>query len=771
MCLFICRAPRISIRVQKPRCLLHAHSAGVEIHRSPEDYVNPDGSAPDADVLASAPASSGGDASAPSTALAQLCLSPTSQSVLQDKVFVRDLVINAILGVNPWERIDRQDIRLNLTVFSGPERQRQAAASFPGGGASARAAKARDSVSRPHNYRTIVRSITDYVEASSYKTVESLATSIARVAILQNNVERIRVQVEKPSAIMFAKSAGVEIERDRAFFRAEAEAHEAAQKLSSAIEPISLDSASAPAANGARYTAEDGWHSAAIALGANLGDRIGNIQRAIKLLNESPDCKVVDTSLLYETPPMYVADQPYFLNGACRVVTRLAPHDLLQLTQSIENAIGRDKSNVPEKGPRTVDLDILFYDRLEMKDAPRLIIPHPLLQEREFVLRPLADILPGFEHPAASRTCSQLLSILQNSPDYDGNHGIRKVTFIPPPRRSSAEAGAQPANAWVWGEQTHVMGILNATPDSFSDGGDHLAADAALKAALAMVQQGADILDIGGMSTAPNAVEITAEEEIARVVPLIRGMRDAGIVVPISIDTFRSEVAEAALAAGANIINDVSGGERDTRILETAARWGVPYICMHMRGDSKSMTKLATYKDDDVLQGVKVELETRVERALRAGVPRWNIIADPGIGFAKDQRGNVGLLRELRRLTAAPNASGPATGQSNAASRVASALNSPRLLPHPDQHQGGDLSAPHASLAGLPLLVGPSRKRFLGTITGKSEPKERVYATAAACTAAVAGGADILRVHDVPEMVDVVKTADAIFREAQEKRE
>jgi dihydroneopterin aldolase / 2-amino-4-hydroxy-6-hydroxymethyldihydropteridine diphosphokinase / dihydropteroate synthase len=750
--------------------------------RAPEDFVDAEGKAVKPADFSHTPSTSAGGQS---SALEKLRLSPASKSAQNDKVFVRDLIINTIVGVNPWERFDKQNIKLNLTVYSGAERLRHAAAAFPSTGAQAHAPKAQDIVSRPHNYRTIVRSISDYVEASSYKTVESLATSIARVAVQQNKVERIKVRVEKPSAIMFAASAGVEIERDRAFF--EQEAREIEQERwrgasnGSSLPPVEALSLGAPNASqrpANELRESDGWHLAAVALGSNLGDRIRNIERAVRMLNASDTCKVIDTSFLYETPPMYVKDQPYFLNGACRIATKLSPHELLSFTQSIETAIGRDKTGVPEKGPRLVDLDIIFYDRIELNDGPKLSIPHPLMKEREFVLRPLADVLPNYEHPSASRTVSQLLSILQNSPDYDGGQGIRRVAFVPAPRTSPTQE--LPPNSitpsWAWGERTRVMGIINTTPDSFSDGGDNLNATNGLKSAVHMVDQGADILDIGGMSTAPNTKEISEKEEISRVVPVIQAIRSAGITLPISIDTLRGKVAQAALEAGANIINDVSGGERDPSILTVAAVWAVPFICMHMRGDSQSMTKMTTYTGGDVIGGIRKELEQRVDQALRAGVRRWNIVLDPGIGFAKDQGGNLQILRDLSTLTAtasltlngtrSPREMLSARASHSNLSQLASASlqGSPYLQPRPDIDGSADLCTPNSSLGGFPLLVGPSRKKFLGSITGKSDPKERVYGTAAACTAAVAGGADILRVHDVKEMVDVVKTSDAIFR-------
>lgn len=762
VCIFVLHAPKVTLNVEKPRSLLHAASAGVQIVRTPADYTLSDGRPVPAheDVV---------------QRIDELRLSPSSQLALEDKVIVRDLIINTIVGVNPWEREDKQNVKLNLVVYSGLSRAKEACNSTAG---------LVDVVNKQHNYRTIVRSISEYVAASSYKTVESLATSIARVAVLQNKVEKIRVSVDKPSAIMFASSAGVEVERTREFFEQEALQEEQqlravtpsgnATSATQSSHPLPASAVSHPpsGASSSPSTSEQGWHVAAIALGSNVGNRAANIEAAVQALSEAKDCKLVDTSFLYETAPMYVLDQPKFLNAACRIATKLSPHDLLSLTQSIEVRLGRDKTGVPDKGPRSVDLDILLYDHLEIDDAPRLVVPHPGIKEREFVLEPLKDILPDYEHPTYSRTMSQLLIMLQKSPDYEPS-GIRKVLPVPSPSTRSTDPNSD-TKTWTWGSKTFIMGIINATPDSFSDGGDNLVANDAVRSAKAMAEQGADVIDVGGMSTAPNAVEVDAQEEATRVVSVIKAIRAAGVSTPISVDTFRASVAEAALSAGADMVNDVSGGERDPAILEVAKRWKCPYILMHMRGDSKTMNGLSTYEGGDVVAGVRAELEVRLDRALRAGVRRWNIVLDPGIGFAKDSAGNLSLLRDLSRLTLAESVTKSTKGRGVAYSGAATpALDrsafesiSPATQGVSAAQGGPDsITRPCCSLVSFPTLIGVSRKKFLGHITGKQDPKERVYATAAACTAAIAAGADILRVHDVEQIRDVAITSDAIYRQ------
>lgn len=275
--------------------------------------------------------------------------------------------------------------------------------------------------------------------------------------------------------------------------------------------------------------------------------------------------------------------------------------------------------------------------------------------------------------------------------------------------------------------RTHVMSILNVTPDSFSDGGNNVPSDnEALQATIAAhIAAGATIIDVGGQSSRPNAPDITAEEEIARVLPAIHAIKSVpgGDTVVISIDTYRAAVAEAAVEAGAHVVNDISAGLLDPEMLPTVAKLGCFYIMMHMRGTPATMTSAENCSyPDGVVGTVASELLKRVETALAAGIRRWRIILDPGIGFAKTQDQNLELLRNL-----------------------------------------GQLREAHY-LRGIPWLVGTSRKGFIGKITGVKEPSERSWGTAATVTAAVRGGADIVRVHDVEEMAKVVKMADAIFR-------
>lgn len=268
---------------------------------------------------------------------------------------------------------------------------------------------------------------------------------------------------------------------------------------------------------------------------------------------------------------------------------------------------------------------------------------------------------------------------------------------------------------FAWGKRTYIMGVLNVTPDSFSDGGEFDNVENALLQAMKMIEAGADIIDIGGQSSRPGAQEISLEAELSRVIPVITAIRQQSSI-PISLDTTRAIVAAQGIAAGADLINDISGGTFDRLLLPTVAKLAVPIILMHLRGNPQTMQSLTHY--DDLVKEIKEFLQNRVKEALQWGIARENIIIDPGIGFAKTGRQNLELLRELGQFQ--------------------------------------DL--------GLPILIGLSRKRFIGEITGKDDPKERVFGTAAACAIAIAKGSDILRVHDVAAIVDVRKVVDAIER-------
>ena len=269
-----------------------------------------------------------------------------------------------------------------------------------------------------------------------------------------------------------------------------------------------------------------------------------------------------------------------------------------------------------------------------------------------------------------------------------------------------------------WGQRTYLMGVLNVTPDSFSDGGEFNTTNAALAQAQALVAGGADMIDVGGQSTRPGAEQITLTEELDRVLPVLQVLRKE-ISVPISVDTTRAFVAKAAVEAGADLVNDVSGGTFDPEMLPTVASICVPIVLMHNRGNPQTMLKLIDYQD--LMGEISSFLAGQIAKATGAGIDPGKIIIDPGIGFAKNYDQNIEIFRRLPEL---------------------------RKL-------------------NCPILVGASRKSFIGRILNQPDPKARVWGTAAACCAAIFNGADLLRVHDVKEMRDVSLVADALLRSPQ----
>ena len=262
------------------------------------------------------------------------------------------------------------------------------------------------------------------------------------------------------------------------------------------------------------------------------------------------------------------------------------------------------------------------------------------------------------------------------------------------------------------GRRAHIMGIVNVTPDSFSDGGALSGADDAVERALELESQGADIIDVGGESTRPGAKAVGAKEECARVIPVIKALSKK-IRVPVSIDTSKSEVAERALDCGASVINDITGFRQDRRGAGLAKRYKAAVVLMHMKGNPRTMQKAPRYKD--LIGEITGVLRKSVEIAKGAGIGDDRIVIDPGIGFGKTAGHNLEILRRLREFKS----------------------------------------------LGYPILVGPSRKSFIGKITG-ADIADRVFGTAAASAVAVTNGANIVRVHDVREIRQALQITEAV---------
>ncbi|NLG96171.1 MAG: dihydropteroate synthase [Chloroflexi bacterium] len=448
-------------------------------------------------------------------------------------------------------------------------------------------------------------------------------------------------------------------------------------------------------------------HTVYIALGSNLGKRAANLRAA--LAGFAPALKVCRASPVYETEPWGFVDQPSFLNQVIEAETQLPPEKVLAFLKNLEVELGRQPTF--RNGPRLIDLDLLFYDDWVFQ-SEALAVPHPRLAERAFVLVPLADLAPDLIHPQLNRPVRELLAGVDRS-------GVKAVQ----------------GRMLPFGVRTFVMGIINVTPDSFSGEGILQSGDpveTAVEQARRFIEAGADILDVGGESTRPGAQLVDQAQELNRVVPVIDALRSAFKQqypeVLISVDTYKAGVAEAALQAGADWVNDVWGLRADPRMGEVVARANAPVILMHNRSKPASAElqerlggRYVGVEYEDLIGDIQRELLQSVELAHRAGITDENIILDPGIGFGKTVEQNLELLDRLDAFTA----------------------------------------------LGYPLLLGVSRKSFIG-YTLNLPPDQRLEGTAAATALGIDRGADIIRVHDVAFMARVARMTDAIVRRGRQ---
>jgi dihydropteroate synthase/2-amino-4-hydroxy-6-hydroxymethyldihydropteridine diphosphokinase len=450
-----------------------------------------------------------------------------------------------------------------------------------------------------------------------------------------------------------------------------------------------------------------------LALGTNLGDRRANLIRALRAL-AGRGLTVTALSRVYETEPAYVTDQPRFLNMVVRAETALEPLAVLDMLKTLEADLGRTAS--VRYGPRLIDLDLLLAGD-QVVDHERLALPHPRLHERAFVLVPLAEIAASVVIPGRG-TVGEALAALGEVRDQIWLAGEQ----LPAAWQTAPELVR---DAFTWGARTYVMGILNVTPDSFSGDGLSGAPDAVARAvhqAEAMAAAGAHVLDVGGESTRPGGQPVLLEAELARVIPVVQAIA-ARVPLPLSIDTYKAEVARQALAAGATIVNDVWGFKMDPGMAGVArdAAWS---ILMHNRSRPRDAAQEARLGGryvgvayDDLLADISLELSESVALARAAGIPDARLILDPGIGFGKTVAQNLELVDRLGEL---------------------------RSL-------------------GFPLLAGPSRKSFIGYTLGLPA-EERLEGTAAVVAVCIARGADLVRVHDVAALVRVARMTDAVVR-------
>ncbi|KAL8426162.1 hypothetical protein Efla_006238 [Eimeria flavescens] len=566
-----------------------------------------------------------------------------------------------------------------------------------------------------------------------------------------------------------------------------------------------------------------------VALGSNFGgsQRIRILEAALSSIRR--EVGPIDAcSCLYESLPGYDVDPrgkaehdmylPLHLNAVVRVRMQTGdPQALLELLHKIEAEYGRDRSHQGRRLHRTVDLDLLLVQEAEGEllkvNSEKLILPHPRLAQRNFVLFPLCDISPDLVHPVANLKLRDLLRLnlkkreealrclssldaaaesresgwKLNTPTYtlDGNLAVPRRCFAPNDRQlwtlQPAEFAVGDTLRWVEEverrhefdrrksvvsnpQQEHslellralkeslknetrnrprLMGILNVTPDSFSDGCRYTAnADVAAERARQMMREGAAIIDVGGEATNPFVKDtVSVETETQRVVPVIHEIRKkVGSDVVISVDTRRLPVAEAAISSGADMINDVTAGESDADLLAFVVAKNLPFVLMHSRGTPATMNDLAKY--DDVVEDVARYLSERVSHLMQLGLARWRLVVDPGLGFAKTAEQNFELLNRLKHLQ--------------------------ERLP-----------------TGIPLLIGHSRKRFIGSAIGEGQTtagkassnatdemeKRDIAGLAVTCWSAASCCVDFLRIHNVEQTALVLRVMQHLTGPKTEERE
>jgi len=422
-----------------------------------------------------------------------------------------------------------------------------------------------------------------------------------------------------------------------------------------------------------------------IALGANVGAPPQALSIMCHRLARTHNVVLERTSALYVSKPATRPLDAVYANAVARVRTSLPPAQLLHECKRIEVEMGRDLG-APRHAPREADLDVLLYGPHVTVDTPTLQLPHAAMMERDFVLRPLLEVLHDDD---ATAWRASLTSALVRAPRLITGQLCTFGTHAFDPIAGPAQ----------------LLGVINVTPDSFSDGGLHFEPERAAERAAALARDGGvAFFDVGGESTRPHAMSVAADDELRRVVPAIEAIAKRCPEARISVDTSKAVVAEAALRAGATCVNDVTAGMADGALLSVVARSPLAsVVLMHSRGGPATMDALAVYPPGGELDAVVAELLPRVDAAMQAGIPRWRIAVDPGLGFAKKSEHSLALLGCANELRA-------------------------RL--------GG----------GVGVVVGASRKRFVRTAMSKGDDVD--VASAAAAAVAAASGADFIRAHE-----------------------
>mgnify|MGYP004705895371 FL=1 len=656
----------------------------------------------------------------------ELVLKNDNHADINDELHFKNLSLDAIIGIFTFERFKRQPIKLDIDIETKFNRKLDT-----------------------YNLETIGNEITKYLQNSNFKTVEALVLNVNKLVFkLLPNTINCDVKVLKTDIIEYA-DVGVST------FKTNKDIANIGTEIIKFNEnDVTIDEFSLPKMGTIDGNFKDGkFHEVYLSFGSNQGNQLSNINEAINQLKNNNEIKVLQTSSLYRSKPMYYLNQPDFINGCLKISTSLSPQELLKYLKFIEyNLLKRVKEF--NNGPRSIDLDILLYDEMIINDE-NLNIPHINMIERTFVLIPLSEILPStFIHPVTTEPIGDhLIQLLKSESNISIQESNKLISLIPLPNIKDDEKFRYLEYDLINNQTpTQLMSILNITPDSFSDGSkENLNIIKVMEKVDEMVQNNVDIIDIGGCSTRPGSEQPSVEIELSRILPIIKEIKDKyGNEVIISIDTYRSEVAEAAIKLGADIINDISGGTFDNKMYEIIAKYNVPYVINHTRGNIKTMNELNDYskteddeviilnnemevdEDNIVINEISKELSKLLSKMYSKGIKRWQIILDPGLGFAKKLKENLSIIRKLPIMK--------------------------------NYQQLNIKSNEFISFKYLPILLGPSRKKFIGTITKRETANERINGTSASITACIGFGSDIVRVHDFKEMKDVCLMGDAIYK-------
>ena len=546
------------------------------------------------------------------------------------KIIIEELSFFCVLGINSWERAQPQPIMVSFELVLSKFISQLPLSFF-------------------------YEKVSQFLSKSSSKTLEALTFKLSTYIHSLFHLANVVITVVKPLGTRNGHSSSFTLSQDHS-------------------NPL-LDALPPPDAF--QYY---------LSIGSNVEPRLKFIHRSIRLLEETDDVKLVSTSHLYETEPMYLRDQDPFLNCVILVETRRSPQQLLAVTQSIENQIGRQK--FVENGPRRIDIDLVSCKNFvfQVITLETLKFPHPRYLERAFVLRPMLDISPNCVDLLTGIPVEFYLSRLSDQ-------GIRRVIIL---------------NDKVFPVASNVpfiMGILNITPDSFYDGNLYNTRDSAKSRFLELLNAGADVIDIGAQSTKPGANPISADEEISRLSDVFPALSSSNAI--ISLDTFHSSVV-LKYKDFIHCINDISGGTMDLGMFHCAAQLQLPYVLTHIKGDPQTMcSHVNSYVVDCSLNPrafideLVADLTLKMEDAFSKGIYRWNVIVDPGIGFAKNSIQNLAILEHL------------------------------------DHFQG--------CFQGFPVLIGASLKRFIGEVTGAVDFDERIWGS---LVASVCPHPWMTRVHD-----------------------